>query len=1035
MTQNQYGRYDAYVDRMRFLYKIVDVLARFKYVILLVVASLCSATVAFLLYIGSFSTMPFIPNFSYGESESAQAEAFLSDVRYEYAAKDSDVWSAEAPTRAGEYKVRAISKNGFGKERYSEEFSFSIAKKPVTITVNDTNCTYGEEYEHSLSDLSVSDLAFKDRLTGVIFGFEEISLMETNVYIKDYTITNENGEDVTECYSLTAKSATHTFFARNITLSSETIEKIYDGIALTGSNESLKSGTLATGDRFIVTSRESIIDVGEKQNVFSVNFVDKYGKDVSEGYNVEYDFGTLGVKAREITIKTNSYEKTYDAKEIKIESYSITEGSLVSGHTLVISGFPVAAATGEITNAPTTYKILDADGNDLTINYKIKFEYGTIKINPIKLVFETGSAQKVYDATPLTKDGCKLKSGTLIKGHTYEVTMSGSQTDAGTSKNTAIVKIYDENGKNVTKEGYDIAFEYGTLEVTKRNAYVTTSSSSKVYDGTPLISRGYRCSGFLDGHMPLLNFTGSQTEVGSSDNTATLTMVRENAKNVTNNYNVSLTFGTLTVTANSNYKQPTQSEDTTIGFPKKSNGGGTPVEVRFTTPHETEVVYFREKSYGAYTHTGWKKGNVYYGTGSQQSLFFVGTQLLNRLGTSTSIAPTIEINKKGNNISLLPYYSHMSTVDACTKNDVSVSFSSKVYTATSYVGFAYDDIKKYTSSYTNESTYREYAYSEYLAIPASTKTELLRLAAENGIVADSPTLVTDIQKYIQNAAKYDMDAEALYPLNVEDVALYFLKTAKAGICQHFATAATLMYRAFGIPARYTVGYMAHVSYGKVTALTSDTAHAWTEIYVDGLGWVCMEVTGGGGSSSGGGGSAESGIGYGVTVYSAEKIYDGQAIGEWPYDKYILPSGVLKEGHRVEVELREDEAQSLVLPGTAHIGAIIRIFDEKGNDVSEEYSPLYVQGGTVTIHKRPITVQAASASQKYDGTMLQANEFWISSGSLLPGHILHATVSGAQTAVGSSANQVFGCYITDENGRVFTSYYNITTQNGTLTVYK
>jgi hypothetical protein len=68
------------------------------------------------------------------------------------------------------------------------------------------------------------------------------------------------------------------------------------------------------------------------------------------------------------------------------------------------------------------------------------------------------------------------------------------------------------------------------------------------------------------------------------------------------------------------------------------------------------------------------------------------------------------------------------------------------------------------------------------------------------------------------------------------------------VCRHFATAAVAMYRAFGIPARYTVGYSVNAREGFSVEVTTLDAHAWVEIYVDGMGWVPVEVTG---SSNGG----------------------------------------------------------------------------------------------------------------------------------------------------------------------------------------
>ena len=80
---------------------------------------------------------------------------------------------------------------------------------------------------------------------------------------------------------------------------------------------------------------------------------------------------------------------------------------------------------------------------------------------------------------------------------------------------------------------------------------------------------------------------------------------------------------------------------------------------------------------------------------------------------------------------------------------------------------------------------------------------------------------------------------------------YFLATGKKGYCMHFASAGTLMLRELGVPARYAAGYVVKESAfqknadGTYTATVADrNAHAWTEIYLEQIGWVPVEMTAG-----------------------------------------------------------------------------------------------------------------------------------------------------------------------------------------------
>lgn len=86
-------------------------------------------------------------------------------------------------------------------------------------------------------------------------------------------------------------------------------------------------------------------------------------------------------------------------------------------------------------------------------------------------------------------------------------------------------------------------------------------------------------------------------------------------------------------------------------------------------------------------------------------------------------------------------------------------------------------------------------------------------------------------------------------LGGEDVAEKFLFETQRGYCVHYATTATLMYRMYGIPARYVTGYkispdsFKQTSDGKWTTDVTDVQqHAWTEIFIDNYGWVPVDMT-------------------------------------------------------------------------------------------------------------------------------------------------------------------------------------------------
>ncbi len=74
---------------------------------------------------------------------------------------------------------------------------------------------------------------------------------------------------------------------------------------------------------------------------------------------------------------------------------------------------------------------------------------------------------------------------------------------------------------------------------------------------------------------------------------------------------------------------------------------------------------------------------------------------------------------------------------------------------------------------------------------------------------------------------------------------YFLFDSKRGICSDFATAATLLSRAAGLPARYVEGfYLSWESRDEngVYRITEENAHAYTQVYINGCGWMNIDAT-------------------------------------------------------------------------------------------------------------------------------------------------------------------------------------------------
>lgn len=123
----------------------------------------------------------------------------------------------------------------------------------------------------------------------------------------------------------------------------------------------------------------------------------------------------------------------------------------------------------------------------------------------------------------------------------------------------------------------------------------------------------------------------------------------------------------------------------------------------------------------------------------------------------------------------------------------------------------------------------------YSSMPEDPEIEDIRKAA------------TEIQSFLWDHAVYSLSMET--PPKTLSRLADFLYRQKKGFCVHFATAGTLLFRMYGIPARYVSGYAFPASLLEEDPMgyhsgdiPDSTAHAWTEIYIPSVGWVPVEVT-------------------------------------------------------------------------------------------------------------------------------------------------------------------------------------------------
>lgn len=143
----------------------------------------------------------------------------------------------------------------------------------------------------------------------------------------------------------------------------------------------------------------------------------------------------------------------------------------------------------------------------------------------------------------------------------------------------------------------------------------------------------------------------------------------------------------------------------------------------------------------------------------------------------------------------------------------------------------------------DEEAYRKSVYRNYTDVPDDIKD---LLEAELGPSEKKGTV--EAKKKILGYMNRNVDyREAVHPTDEsKDFVVQFLGGSHKGYAVHYASAAVMMMRYYGIPARYVEGFIIPKGIAKaaddgVITVTQKYSHAWAEYYVDGAGWMPFET--------------------------------------------------------------------------------------------------------------------------------------------------------------------------------------------------
>ncbi|MBQ4552626.1 MAG: InlB B-repeat-containing protein, partial [Clostridia bacterium] len=478
------------------------------------------------------------------------------------------------------YKGTAVAGDAydFG-EDYLLNMSLNTAEQSGTIT-RDDKLVLKLYYE-----LQVFTVIYDDGEHGTIDGADANGQIVHNECKKGSAtpaapaVTADNGyyftgwspaiaDTVTETVTYVAQYEKQT----DITLQGNSYTVTYNGKEQSVSGytvNGLPAGYTVSGIEHIAEGK----DVGDHVGVFSgdVKVTDENGNDVTVQFRVIGKYsGLLTVKPASVTIKTQSDSKTYDGEALKAAGYI---NGLVNGEQV---NFVVTGSQTAVGSSTNTYT-LDW-GNTNKDNYEVTEELGTLTVTEYadEIVVTTTGGEWTYDGQA---HGATVSVSELPKGYTLETaTSSATATDVTTTPVVATcdtLVIKNAAGEDVTSK-LNIKYVDGEIIINKRTVTLTSATDEKVYNGQALTNDEVTVGGdgFADGEGATYTVTGSQTEVGESNNTFTYKL---NEGTKADNYTITTIEGTLTVTKltdkvtvtiteHSDSKQYDGTEKTVIGY-------------------------------------------------------------------------------------------------------------------------------------------------------------------------------------------------------------------------------------------------------------------------------------------------------------------------------------------------------------------------------------------------------------------------------------------------------------------------------------
>ena len=282
---------------------------------------------------------------------------------------------------------------------------------------------------------------------------------------------------------------------RSVTLTSESAAKVYDGTPLIRPDVTIGGDGFVNGEVSDVKAIGSALNVSDKDVRNEITFTQKTGYK-AENYDIKYEPGTLRitpiVDEVTITITEHSASLKYNGAEQSVTGYDTAiDNTLYKETDFTFSGDATAKGT-DFGSYPMNLKAEDfTNKNKNFANVVFEIVDGQLEITKRDVELISGSDEKVYDGTPLTKNHILIAGDQFVPGEGADYDVTGSQTNAGSSDNEFTYRL----NSSTKAINYNIKTTPGTLKVTPvtDNVIVTITehSGSAKYDGTEKTVTGY----------------------------------------------------------------------------------------------------------------------------------------------------------------------------------------------------------------------------------------------------------------------------------------------------------------------------------------------------------------------------------------------------------------------------------------------------------------------------------------------------------------------------------------------------------------